>query len=64
MSDLPHSWRSVDYAARHFNRSPITIRHLCANGTFSAFDVPVYKDRKGRWWLCIVADSTLNSPTD
>jgi hypothetical protein len=59
-----NTWRSVAYTARFFNRSPITIRHLCQNGTFAAFGIPTYKDKKGRYWICIAAEGVLQLPTD
>lgn len=60
---LPVRWYSVEFAARFFNRSPITIRHMCADGTFAAFQIPTYKDRKGHYWICIVAEGSLTMPT-
>jgi hypothetical protein len=57
--DSDWHWRSVEYAARYYGRSPITIQHWCQSGTFAEFNIPVYKDVRGRFWICVPADKPV-----
>jgi len=60
-ADMTHMWLSASEAARHFDRSRKTITVWCNDGTLVAFNIRVYRDISGHWWIGIPNVGTVES---
>ena len=47
----PFEWRSVEHAAKKYNRTKRMIRLWCNTGFFARRGIPTYRDSSGRWWI-------------
>lgn len=54
-----YHWRSVPYAAKLYGKTKRRIRQMCADGTFAALDIPVYRDASNRLWIHIEEEMPL-----
>ena len=53
------TWHSIPWLARFFNKSERHMRRWCVDGTFKAANMPTYRDKRGRWWVCLPPQGTI-----
>lgn len=49
--DWKNHWLTINEYARVANRHVRTVRYWCETGTLRAFNIPHFRDRRGKWWI-------------
>lgn len=52
-------WHSIASLSRFFAKSERLIRRWCVDGTFQSANIPVYKDKRGRWWAALPSEGSI-----